>query len=169
MGTTDRKQEILKVLQNSGTLQNASDQLGISRQRVQQVAKEFGISMTARRHEAIMEVLTDEVIAKHTTLQSLARDLGLYPHFVRNHLKLAGKFGKFTGEEWKAANLPIHGSTARYRRGCRCAPCTRANSDLCLFNQRKRKGKLLTAPVAHGPNKGHTPVITVFAPKEGNT
>lgn len=59
-----------------------------------------------------------------------------------------GIFGGQTAEQrqppprqQRVSKGDVHGNHAAYRRGCRCGPCTQANTDYCrAVRERKRAG-----------------------------
>ena len=164
---SDRKQEILNVLTSCRTLQEAAIKLGITRQRVHQIAKEFGISMKEVHQKAYMEVLTDEMISKYPSFEALHKVTGFHQSAIKNALIKAEKLTPELLEMWKEAKAPIHGSYARYRNGCKCSDCVRAGSDYLLIYHRKRNGFKgnVNDPIKWGKNKGHVPEFRVFLKK----
>lgn len=62
----------------------------------------------------------------------IAETLDVSPRTVLRWRKAAGLPSRWT------PTPPAHGTEARYRRGCRCKPCTAANTAACARYRRGR-------------------------------
>ena len=86
-----RKQEILGALTDSISFQEAGEKVGVSRQRVQQIAREHGISMQDIQQKAIMTILTNDLLRKYTSVASLSKVTGINKTTIKRSLLKAGK------------------------------------------------------------------------------
>jgi hypothetical protein len=123
-----RKDEILESYRNSHTLREAGEKVApsVTRQRVQQVAKEHGVDGRAKHHAEVMALFTPEMLARHTSIKMLAHAVSLSPYTVEHHLRLGGRLDEIKAK-WDKARRPC-GTLRSYRAGCPCELCRAANT-----------------------------------------
>ncbi len=111
------------------TLQAIGDRYGLTRQRVDQILKPFGLEphwgkqrLATRRHELV--AAHDRIHAGRSTSKKEAERLGYASD--KNFREAVNAIGLDLRRQWKEAK---HGTVLRYRQGCKCKRCLRAHRE----------------------------------------
>jgi len=126
---TQRAVEMGLLYSRGLTIQEIADQYGVSRQRVHQLIKPFGLAghYGKRKQDERVRRLTEahaRIRTGESTTDEEAKRLGYSSAgTLRGALH---ELGLRIRDEWKPAE---HGSVLRYRQGCKCDECRRAHRE----------------------------------------
>lgn len=118
-----RKEIIKRRLEAGETYRAIADDFGVSRQRIQQIAKRLGVK--SRNRSLLLEdrkSLWEKWFSEGFSISEIAEMEGITSNTVRNYCRIRGievpkkKLKKYT-----------HGERMCYINGCRCDKCTEAN------------------------------------------
>jgi Sigma-70, region 4 len=142
----ERSQRMADMYAQGYTLREVGDAFGVTGERVRQLIKgSYGKPHRGRRKQEErvrkLQAAHARILAKETTLQEEAVDLGLAPD------SLAGAFYEL-GLKFAPAS-PLHGTPYRYGRGCRCEKCSKA-----VRQQRLRRYQ--QEPPQHGTESAYS-------------
>lgn len=131
------------------TLQEIADAEGITRQRVAQILRRAqdlgetdlpsGQELRRARANARYRPLYDLWVARgYGALTRTAREAGVHPAFLFRWAQARG-----LPRPARDPRTGAHGTMRRYRAGCRCAPCRRANT---AYHRRARARRAASPP-----------------------
>lgn len=149
-----RDQVILASYADGETLQTIADKHGLTRERIRQIVSindandEIAAIHFDRKYQARRKKITDAAV----TLKAEGKRVTIDRVYDMTHVSIW-----FISDVLKELNLlekqprsPC-GTSARYRAGCRCKPCTKAHSFKCLVSSEVRREKRQGYPVRHRP------------------
>ncbi len=144
----ERNAEIARRVAAGETLQAIGDSYGLTRERVRQIANRAGVTVRSQKIEAEKRFKIFSELAKEGLTRHEIAERSGYPYDTV--CDVIRRFGIETAPF--VLKKDTHGTVPCYQNGCKCAPCTKANSD----RHKKWMESQSEDRIPHGTLSGYT-------------